>query len=129
MYLGLNVRRAILQTLSHGISLQLLYHLYTQPRSDDLELRYFVPDDIREELQRRSETVHMAPVPGLNLPEDLQDYHSLAPLEPVSGDRRKFGSWHSAVYRAVNSKDGQTYVLRRIESKFKHIRIHGSHHY
>ncbi|KAK7688505.1 hypothetical protein QCA50_008043 [Cerrena zonata] len=94
----------------------LLYHLYTQPRSDDLELRYFVPDDIREELQRRSETVHMAPVPGLNLPEDLQDYHSLAPLEPVSGDRRKFGSWHSAVYRAVNSKDGQTYVLRRIEN-------------
>lgn len=95
---------------------QLLYHLYTQPRPEDLEQRYFVPDDIREELQRRSETIHTAPAPGLGLPEDLQGYHSLAPLEPVTGDRRKFGNWHSAVYRAINSADGQTYVLRRIES-------------
>ncbi|KAI0077690.1 hypothetical protein K474DRAFT_1063340 [Panus rudis PR-1116 ss-1] len=92
------------------------YHLYTQPRPEHLQHRYFVSDDIREELTRRSETIHTGPAPGLGLPEELQGYHSLVPLEPVAGDRRKFGNWYSVVYRAINSKDGLTHVLRRIEN-------------
>jgi PAB-dependent poly(A)-specific ribonuclease subunit 3 len=50
----------------------------------------------------------------------MQGYHTLIPLENISGstERRKFGNWNSTVYRAVNSLDGGTYALRRIESAF-----------
>ncbi|CCM03214.1 uncharacterized protein FIBRA_05338 [Fibroporia radiculosa] len=92
------------------------YHLYTQPRPDDLTERYFVTDNIREELQRRSEIIHTAPATGLNLPEEIQGYHTLVPLESIGGERRKFGNWYSTVYRASNSTDGLSYALRRIEN-------------
>lgn len=90
--------------------------MYTRPRPDSLKHRYFISDDVREELQSRSETIRTAPAPGLNLPEDIQGYHTLVPLEPIVGERRKFGNWYSAVYRATNSADGVAYALRRIES-------------
>ncbi|CDO70439.1 hypothetical protein BN946_scf184999.g80 [Trametes cinnabarina] len=92
------------------------YHLYTLPRPDSLAHRYFISDDIREELQRRSETIRAAPPPGISLPEELQGYHTLVPLEPPGVERRKFGNWYSTLYRAVNSNDGVTYVLRRVEN-------------
>jgi PAB-dependent poly(A)-specific ribonuclease subunit 3 len=75
---------------------------------------------VREELQRRSETINTAPVPGLGLPEELQGYHTFVPLEAIAGDRRKLGNWYSTVYRAVNSADGITYALRRVEGAFIH---------
>ncbi|OSD03655.1 hypothetical protein PYCCODRAFT_1434044 [Trametes coccinea BRFM310] len=92
------------------------YHLYTLPRPGSLEHRYFISDDIREELQRRSETIRAACPPGISLPEELQGYHTLVPLEPPNVERRKFGNWYSTLYRAVNSNDGATYVLRRVEN-------------
>lgn len=94
------------------------YHLYTQPRPESLQLRYFISDTEREELQKRSEAVYAGPTPGLNLPEEIQGYHSLVPLEALTDNRRKFGNWLCATYKAVNSTDGATYVLRRVESKF-----------
>lgn len=87
------------------------------PRPDSLAHRYFISDDIREELQRRSETVHTTAPAALGLPEELQGYHSLVPLEVIGSERRKFGNWYSTVYRATNANDGATYVLRRIESE------------
>ena len=77
---------------------------------------HFLSDALREELQGRSETIHTAPPAGLDLPDELQGYHTLVPLENVVGERRMFLSWHSTVYRAANSKDGAVYALRRIES-------------
>lgn len=75
-------------------------------------------DNIREELQKRAEAAHVIPFPPYNLPDELQGYHSLVPLEQSSSDRRKFFSWFSTVYRATNASDGQAYVLRRVESVF-----------
>ncbi|GJE92937.1 PAB-dependent poly(A)-specific ribonuclease subunit PAN3 [Phanerochaete sordida] len=92
------------------------YHLYTHPRPEALQQRYFISDNVREELQRRSEALYASPAPGLNLPEETQGYHSLMPLESTAGERRKFGNWYSAVYKAVNSQDGVAYALRRIEN-------------
>ena len=96
---------------------QLNYHLYTLPRPEALAHKYFISDDIREELQRRSETIHTTAPPGLVLPEELSGYHTLVPMEPIGADRRKFGNWYSMVYRATSSTDGSTYILRRVESK------------
>ncbi|KDQ54455.1 hypothetical protein JAAARDRAFT_60456 [Jaapia argillacea MUCL 33604] len=92
------------------------YHLYTQPLPSTFSHTYFIPDTIREELQKRSELIRTAPAPGLNLPEELAGYHTLVPLEHVGGERRKFGNWYSSVYRATSSKDGSAYALRRIEN-------------
>lgn len=92
------------------------YHLYTNPIPDTFSPSHFMSDKLREELQRRSDMIHTVPTTPYNLPEELQGYHSLVPLEPLVPDRRKLINWHSAVYRATNSSDGTTYVLRRIES-------------
>ncbi|KAF7373486.1 PAN2-PAN3 deadenylation complex subunit PAN3 [Mycena sanguinolenta] len=99
------------------------YHLYTSaiPSAfvSSSTSSHFIPpsSELRSLLQGRSEDLHMAPPHGLNLPEEMQGYHSLIPLENISStERRKFGNWNSTVYRAVNSLDGGTYCLRRIEN-------------
>ena len=96
---------------------QLNYHLYTQPHPDTFSHTYFLDDDLREELQKRSEIIRTAPGQGLNLPDELQGYHTLVPLESIGGDRRKFGNWYSTVYRATNEATGVPHALRRIESE------------
>lgn len=103
-------------------TLQLNYHLYTQPLPDTFSHTYFLNDDLREELQKRSEIIRTAPGPGLNLPDELQGYHTLVPLEAIGGERRKFGNWYSTVYRATSEATGVAHALRRIESEFLRIR-------
>ncbi|KIJ18269.1 hypothetical protein PAXINDRAFT_161688 [Paxillus involutus ATCC 200175] len=73
-------------------------------------------DNVREELQKRSEATHSTPLASYNLPDELQGYHSLVPLEPTPPDRRKFFSWFSTVYRATNASDGVAYALRHVEN-------------
>ncbi|KAI6015704.1 kinase-like domain-containing protein, partial [Pisolithus marmoratus] len=63
-----------------------------------------------------SESVHTIPSIPCYVPEELQGYHSLVPLEPITPERRKFVSWFSTVYRATSVNDGAAYVLRRIEN-------------
>lgn len=88
------------------------YHLYSLPPPSPPP-SHFISPTLRTDLQLRSEIIHTAPAPGLNLPEELQGYHTLVPLESVTGERRKFGNWYSTVYRATG-KDGRAYVLRRV---------------
>lgn len=73
---------------------------------------------IRETLQARSELIRSVNPSATQLPEELQGYHSLSPLEnvTVTAERRKFGNWYSTVYKAISSADGGAYALRRIES-------------
>jgi PAB-dependent poly(A)-specific ribonuclease subunit 3 len=95
---------------------QLSYHLYTAPPPSAFAPTHFVADNLREELFARAEATHNGYIENNGLPEELQGYHTLAPLENLTGEKRKFGSWYSTVYRAVNVSDGAAYVLRRIES-------------
>ncbi|KAH9976696.1 hypothetical protein BGW80DRAFT_1289831 [Lactifluus volemus] len=88
------------------------YHLYSLPLPSPPP-SYFISPTLRTDLHLRSEIIHTAPAPGLNLPDELQGYHTLVPLESTSGERRKFGNWYSTVYRATG-KDGHGYVLRRV---------------
>jgi PAB-dependent poly(A)-specific ribonuclease subunit 3 len=92
------------------------YHLYSHPAPNAFLSTHFVSDVIREELHKRSEASQLVPLPGHNLPDELQGYHSLALLEPSVTERRKFFSWYSTVYRATSSNDGVSYALRRVES-------------
>ncbi|KAJ8690277.1 PAB-dependent poly(A)-specific ribonuclease subunit 3 [Pleurotus ostreatus] len=100
------------------------YHLYSgplpssfSPASTDI---HFMPSSasIRETLQTRSELIRSVNPSATQLPEELQGYHSLSPLEnvTVTAERRKFGNWYSTVYKAISSTDGGAYALRRIEN-------------
>ncbi|KAJ3511412.1 hypothetical protein NLJ89_g4116 [Agrocybe chaxingu] len=70
---------------------------------------HFVPPsiDLRQILQEMSETTRGVAPAGLGLPEELQGYHTLVPLEQTGNvERRKLVNWHSTVYRAINATDG-----------------------
>uniref|UniRef100_A0A8H7XVS5 PAN2-PAN3 deadenylation complex subunit PAN3 n=1 Tax=Psilocybe cubensis TaxID=181762 RepID=A0A8H7XVS5_PSICU len=100
------------------------YLLYTPSMPKELirdsTNNLFVPPstDLRQILQERSETIRQVAPMGLNLPEELQGYHTLVPLEPVlpNLERKKFGNWLSMVYRAIRTSDGIPHALRRIEN-------------
>jgi len=100
------------------------YLLYTPSVPHELTKNtsssHFVPasNDLRQVLQERSESIRgVAPV-GLHLPEELQGYHTLVPIEPTGAnvERRKLGNWLSVVYRAIRTLDGIPHALRRIEN-------------
>lgn len=54
------------------------------------------------------------------LPETVQQYHSLYPLEDLSMARERssqaFGM-KTSVLKGVSSRDGQAYTLRRIDNR------------
>lgn len=67
------------------------------------------------------ETSRGVAAPGTNLPDELQGYHTLVPLEPnlPPNERKKVaGNWHTTAYRAISSNDGLAYCLLRVESKY-----------
>ncbi|KIY70055.1 hypothetical protein CYLTODRAFT_420143 [Cylindrobasidium torrendii FP15055 ss-10] len=108
----------------HFVREPLNYHLYTQtvPPSfvNNSNDSHYMPSshELRQTLQMRSEVTRGGPAPGapLGLPDELQGYHTLVPLETSPADRRKFGQWQSTVYRAVKEADGIPYALRRVEN-------------
>ena len=124
-------------------NLKLNYHLYTLPTPTTPGRKFFISDHIREDLLRRSEQVHTGSAAPGSLPEEVQGYHSLVPLEvdkkkvgtggagngvggglggglgggrTADGGGGMGGGWPSMSYKAIKSEDGGTYVLRRIES-------------
>ncbi|KAM6493381.1 hypothetical protein JOM56_011515 [Amanita muscaria] len=101
------------------------YHLYTPvpipgPFVSSTKDSHFVPSSssLHQTLQSRNETIRgIAPI-GMELPDELQGYHTLVPLENITSppERRKFLNWFSVVYRAIRVSDGLPYTLRRVEN-------------
>ncbi|RYP57868.1 hypothetical protein DL770_010561 [Monosporascus sp. CRB-9-2] len=97
------------------------YHLYNPitPSRESLQLfqrhvqEFFVPDNVREELTRKSEAARQV-LPNSQLPSPSH-YHTLVPIDnkvkPASG----FFGYISWVYKASSKKTGNIYCLRRIE--------------
>ncbi|KAI9709058.1 MAG: PAB-dependent poly(A)-specific ribonuclease subunit 3 [Bogoriella megaspora] len=107
---------------ANGFSQPLQYHLYAPmgPRRDNL-LAYqrtahdfFLPDNFREDLQRRSEAT-LQVLPNSTLPSQIDHFHSLVPLDTNNQKNTSLFGYHSWVYKAVSAKDGATYILRRLE--------------
>ncbi|KAF9074654.1 hypothetical protein BDP27DRAFT_1316604 [Rhodocollybia butyracea] len=99
------------------------YHLYTPAIPSAFvtssTASHFVPpsSELRRVLQEQSHVIRSAPPLGSSLPEELQGYHTFAPIDNISApERKKFFNLGSIVYRAINSTDGVSYVLRRIEN-------------
>jgi len=118
---------------------QLQYHLYAPlgPHREHLlpyqrnAHDFFISENLRQELQRKAEaTLQVLPsmkdklsirkedtdqFPDTNLPNSIEHFHSLVPLDTTNQKSSTAFGYTSWVYKAVSSKDGHTYALRRLE--------------
>lgn len=98
------------------------YHLYSSigPRRENLAAfqrtaaDFFIPDDLREELQRKSEAA-LQTFANSTLPPTLEHFHSLVALDTNNSKGPGTFGYPSWVYKAISSKDGHVYALRRVE--------------
>ncbi|KXH34174.1 hypothetical protein CSIM01_07176 [Colletotrichum simmondsii] len=99
----------------------LQYHLYAPvgPYRDDLmpfqrQIHdFFLPEKMREEMQRKSEALQQV-MPNSTLPP-LDNYYSLVPLDTSHRKSSSVFGYTTWVYKATSSKNGKTYCLRRLE--------------
>ncbi|KAL9076699.1 MAG: hypothetical protein Q9157_003568, partial [Trypethelium eluteriae] len=107
---------------ANNYSQPLQYHLYAPlgPHRENL-LAYqrtahdfFLPDSLREDLQRKSEAT-LQTLPNSTLPSQVDHFHSLVPLDINNQKNAALFGYSSWVYKAVSSNDGFTYTLRRLE--------------
>ncbi|CDH54643.1 poly-specific ribonuclease [Lichtheimia corymbifera JMRC:FSU:9682] len=104
-----------LQYHMHARTLPHLANLSTQQRALQ---SFFTPDQLREELARRNENELVTiPARELGLPQEVDVYHSLYPLEIRNqpGHKSMFFNHPTTAYKAVSTVDGRTYVLYRVE--------------
>lgn len=80
---------------------------------------FFAPDDIKLEIMHKNAVTLSQANPQLfsDLPAQIDHYHDVCPLEPQGQKSVTFG-YPTSVYKAINSKNGFTYCLRRIHGKF-----------
>ena len=105
-------------TFSHPLN----YHLYAPigPHRENL-LAYqrtthdfFIPDQLREELQRKAEST-LQTFSNSTLPQQIEHFHSLVALDTTVQKTHSVYGYPSWLYKAVSAKDGYTYCLRRLE--------------
>lgn len=102
--------------------LQPQYHLYAPvgPYKDDLQpwqrstYDFFMPEKLREDIQKKSHAALQVMPLATQLPQ-LANYHSLVPLDKIARKTSGMFSYTSWVYKAVSSKTGRMYCLRRLE--------------
>lgn len=75
---------------------------------------FFIPDALREDLQKKAEVARQV-LPNSSLPP-IEQYHSLVCLDTTQHKNQSLFGYASWVYKAVSSKDGNTYTLRRLEN-------------
>ena len=105
-------------TFSHPLN----YHLYAPigPHRENLmgyqrtTHDFFIPDHLREELQRKAEAT-LQTFSNSTLPQQLEHFHSLVALDTNTQKTPSAYGYPSWLYKAVSSKDGYTYGLRRLE--------------
>ncbi|KXT09049.1 hypothetical protein AC579_4716 [Pseudocercospora musae] len=98
------------------------YHLYSAigPRRENLMAYqrstsdFFIPDNLREDLQRKADAA-LQTFANSTLPQHVEYFHSLVALDTNNSKGQSAFGYPSWTYKATSSKDGHTYVLRRIE--------------
>ncbi|TKA23804.1 hypothetical protein B0A50_07086 [Salinomyces thailandicus] len=98
------------------------YHLYASvgPRRENMlpyqraSADFFIPDDLREDLHKKSDAA-LQSFANSTLPQTVEHFHSLVALDTNHARSQTTFGYASWVYKAVSSKDGNTYALRRIE--------------
>ncbi|KKY20858.1 putative pab-dependent polyspecific ribonuclease subunit pan3 [Phaeomoniella chlamydospora] len=97
------------------------YHLYAPigPHNSNIHgyqrnvHDFFIPNDLREDLQKKS-TATLQTLPSSQLPAQIENYHSLVPLDTHNQRSKLAFDFPTYLYKAQSSKDGNYYCLRRI---------------
>ncbi|KAI4757351.1 PAB-dependent poly(A)-specific ribonuclease subunit pan3 [Aureobasidium sp. EXF-3400] len=100
----------------------LSYHLYAPlgPHRENLMAYqrtthdFFIPDHLREEMQRKSEA-SLQTFSNTALPQQIEHFHSLVALDTNAQKSASAYGYPSWIYKATSSKDGYNYALRRLE--------------
>ena len=97
---------------------ELQYHLYAnlgplvaglQPNQRQAR-DSFLPEDLRQKLHRKSEAF----LRTFGSSHSVPPYHTLTPLPENTKLSRHFSGYESSLFKAIDSRDGRTYCLRRI---------------
>ncbi|KHO00385.1 PAB-dependent poly(A)-specific ribonuclease subunit PAN3 [Metarhizium album ARSEF 1941] len=99
----------------------LQHHLYAPvgPHREDLmpyhrmTHDFFITEKLREDMQKRAEA-SLQVMPNSQLPQ-MENYHTLVPLDINHRKTINTFSYSSWVYKAISSKTGNLYCLRRLE--------------
>lgn len=75
---------------------------------------FFIPDALREDLQKKAEISRQV-IPNSNIPP-IEQFHSLFCLDTSQQKNQSNFGYTNWVYKAVSSKDGNMYALRRLEN-------------
>ncbi|EED21333.1 poly(A)-binding protein-dependent poly(A) ribonuclease, putative [Talaromyces stipitatus ATCC 10500] len=105
-----------------GFQQPVQYHLYAPigPHSSNITgyqrnvHDLFLPNDFREELQKKAGAT-LQTLPNSSLPAHVDYFHSLVPLDLNHQKNAAIFGFPSWVYKAQSNKDGNFYVLRRLE--------------
>ncbi|CAB4256475.1 similar to Saccharomyces cerevisiae YKL025C PAN3 Essential subunit of the Pan2p-Pan3p poly(A)- ribonuclease complex [Maudiozyma barnettii] len=104
----------------------LQYHLYAPDPPPHLQLplkpnertpeMLFIPNNIREELVKKNLAALQNFPPGGALPDVVQDYYGLVPLDfhQKSSEKDRYNGHKNSLYKVFSNTDGHIYVLRRV---------------
>lgn len=99
-------------TVNSGISTE--YNVYTGKQ----EPSFFMSEDIRNDILNRNVLSLLQPDPQQypDLPQEVDSYHELFPLEPISHNNlhKAHMGYQASMYKATHIKSGTHYCLRRI---------------
>ncbi|KAJ1979529.1 PAB-dependent poly(A)-specific ribonuclease subunit 3 [Dimargaris cristalligena] len=101
----------------------LQYHMYSGPPSNVANLppqqkhisHFFISDTLRHELTEKNFARLNYTSTDPSIPNEVNQYHSLMPLEDTDRGTRGAIGYVTFVYKAQSSRDGLIYALRRIE--------------
>ena len=75
---------------------------------------FFISETLRQDMQKRADAT-LQVLPNSTLPSNIEHFHSLVPLDTNSQKSATVFGYPTWVYKATSSKDGLTYVIRRLE--------------
>lgn len=101
------------------------YHLYAPappprlsiplpPHETNVNLM-FIPNDLREYLQRKNEAT-LQTLPRSNLPDHINAYHSLVPIDTTFDKGSKVWGVANLIFKLFSNIDGNPYALRKIDN-------------
>ncbi|XP_056639808.1 PAN2-PAN3 deadenylation complex subunit PAN3 isoform X1 [Diorhabda sublineata] len=89
------------------------YNVYTGKKDSS----FFLSEDLRNDILNRNVLTLLQPDPQQypDLPQEVDSYHQLFPLEPISNTLHKAHlGYQATMYKATHTKTGIHYCLRRI---------------
>lgn len=108
----------------NSASYPLQYHLYAPappprlkiplPPHETNAVDMFIPNDLRESLQRKNEAT-LFTLQNSILPEHVNFYHSLVPLDNNLDEKSQVYGVNCSVFKAFSNYDGNPYALRKLQ--------------